>query len=693
MKKLKRILAGAFATVAMLALAGFASCAKEQPAGDSSSSESEAPEIIDPSCTDKEKGHAFDEKTGLCIRCEKDLITVSPALAENQTFPTVTPCTHIGGCGCEFKGKGTQNDRVEIVEGCYTLTVGDRGETWYSFSVKSAGQYVFHSVDGTNDVEVARYSAMPGLPLLNPEGVDALNVDEDFYSYVNCSTAEFGEDGKHWRATYCLTGKAGAQVKVRLVRFADPAWMAKNIVTKVSAEQLTEKAEDVTEDGKVLTEVSYDERYYFDRTDGYYHTASGEIIYAAIDCEAPRLFGESESGQTKKKFTTILRGNHGALDIQTGTADNGDILIDRYIPFMMNWTNDDATWSDRGDETPAANPNKVCYQNYCNSDGVYPVNQELYDFLNLYAQSRGIADDNAYDSEGELTVDKSKLWLAACFYYKLEIPGTLRNPISLTVGENSVDVSSASNLFCIIKEAGTYLLSCEDEGVAIKIGNATSVSAPFEKLEVASRTSFFVYKETAGECQMTITVTKVVEAELTIPTEEVGGVIPTTNDIPLSISAGNLAILTNTYAAGAYTITWTGNPSSVLVNGEEYTQGALIVPTVGMTMRITNDGNETLSTVVTITREEVDTEIELFVGDIPLTISAEKFALAIGSLDAGNYTLNWTDGVDITVLVNGAVYTEGAVLVFTDEYTDVVVQIINNAATDVDLTLTLASAL
>ncbi len=490
MNKFKRITAAFLAVLTIGSFAPLGGCGGDPD--DSSSSSVPLTEC------DK-KGHEYSEKTGLCVRCNK--APEIPPIAQNQKFPLVEPCTHDGGgfCPeCDYQGSGeNEYDRVELFEDCYTVEIGNKGVLWLSFSVKKAGQYLLQSVDGDNGVQVTSHAANE--QYVNPKGIDAIKKDNNFYSYVNCGEGYFNAQ---WRATYCFKAPKGTQVKIRFIRIDEPAWEPKSVHTFVYANELSEKAQNMPDD-KELTEVPFDSDYFFDATSGYYRMGTqanpGEIIYVAIDRAAPRLFGETTDGEETMKFTNLLKTSGTALNLNNGVTENGDYSILCYTPFIMNWVNENDSWGSRPGSTatePEGDPNKVCYQNFCNDDGVYPVNNELFQFLNLY-----VLENSPMDREG---VAADALWLAPCYYYAQSKDGTESNPKVLLTGSNSITLTDPASYY-VIEGTGSYTLSCTVDGVKyIADGSIVDLT----EITVAGGKVFRLRDAEYENVTITVTVTK-----------------------------------------------------------------------------------------------------------------------------------------------------------------------------------------
>ena len=155
----------------------------------------------------------------------------------------------------------------------------------------------------------------------------------------------------------------------------------------------------------------------------------GATIFAAITKTAPRMLLD-------KAFTQIqYEGDN--LSLPFGTTADGDYLMKDYCPFIMN----DAAYG--GTEKS--------YQNYVNSDGMYPVNEELFTFLNLYVNKNKPMDipDEIWDNKRE------NAWLAPCYYYANLTPGTEAFPIETSVGTVTGTTFAGDLLYYNIKHSPT----------------------------------------------------------------------------------------------------------------------------------------------------------------------------------------------------------------------------------------------
>jgi hypothetical protein len=160
--------------------------------------------------------------------------------------------------------------------------------------------------------------------------------------------------------------------------------------------------------------------------------------------------------------------------------ENGDYLINNYVDFIMN---------NGGSETATPDLTANCYQNAVNADGLYPVNQELYDFLALYAERNNPVG----------VVDENKFWLAPCYYYTEVILGSRDFPHTLTtLGNQTVPVGEYSTVYYNVKWAAT---TNPDTGLEIKQGDYTLVCNTPNAVVFFDGTNYFV--NDLGEVRIT----------------------------------------------------------------------------------------------------------------------------------------------------------------------------------------------
>ncbi len=419
---------------------------------------------------------ACNPETSSNSSSENSSVSSSDSSSSNESEEKyIYPTENFTAWATPLSGDGGEYSRFECVEGYYQIQVPASGKVFYSFSVRSEGQYALYSLDSAAGVTVTRYDATTDYINYDGEEADVLE-DDTFYSRVNCSLKHFNAQ---WRATYAFEAETATTVNVRFVWIAEPLPEPETIVTDVSAKQIAGVAKN-GEAGKTAIPVPYTSEYFFDEDcelaftpigggepvykKGFYRLGTpqnkGEIIYVAITSVPERMFD--------KTFATIqYDGNN--LTLQTGTAENGDYLLNNYVDFIMN--NGGLVDNANGGVPVEGNPNKLCYQNVTNKDGMFPVNAELFEFLNFYVKKNTppMIDES---------VSPAAYWLAPCYYYAEVDEGTKGYPFALQTGETSVVVPENRYVYCSIEETGYYVLSCDTVGASVAI-NGVAYHAPF----------------------------------------------------------------------------------------------------------------------------------------------------------------------------------------------------------------------
>ena len=432
----------------------------------------------------------------------------SSSSAEEEKY--VYPADNFKDWATPLSGDGSDYNRYECVEGYYQIELPANREVFYSFAVRSEGQYALYSLDGANGVTVTRYDAHSHYIPTDDNGryvgeqADATEGD-NFYSRVNCSTKHFNTQ---WRATYGFKSTSATTVKVRFVWFDEALPDPQTIETKITAKEIVGVAAD-GETGKTAIVVPYTSDYFYDADcelaftpigggepvykKGFYRLGTpekkGEIIYVAITSVPERMFD--------KTFATIqYDGNN--LTLQTGTAANGDYLVNNYVDFIMS--NGGEVDNANGGIPVEGDPTKLCYENVTNKDGLYPVNRELFEFLQYYVQK------NSVPSIDE-SVAKSAYWLAPCYYYAAVETGSKNHPLPLQTGDTQIEIEENGYTYCAIADNGTFTLSCNTVGASAAI-NGVRHDAPFSiTVEKAAVEEILVGFPSATPASGTLTLT------------------------------------------------------------------------------------------------------------------------------------------------------------------------------------------
>ncbi len=350
---------------------------------------------------------------------------------------------------------GSAYNRYEGEEGEYLIELSAGKTNYYSFSVNRTGTYALTTLEVKTGFSITRVDANEHYVNETETYPATLQTDNTWISEAVCPASYTENDISYWRATYKITSNVNGVVAVKFSRIGDAPREPETIITPVTAQEIVGKAQNPseTDEAKEVPWLStdnpsyfYDEDYemtFYDLETGEERTARGfyrygeesnvnaPVIWVAITKTPPRYF-EGDS------FSTISASN---LVLQTGTdPETGNYLLNNYVDFIMN--NGGRVDQITGEPEPG-DEDMLCYMNAVNNDGLYPVNQELFDFLQYYVKKNPpiVGDD--------VNIEKADFWLAPCYYYEARIPGSEGYPIVLTESETSVSVGMTNTYYKI----------------------------------------------------------------------------------------------------------------------------------------------------------------------------------------------------------------------------------------------------
>lgn len=321
---------------------------------------------------------------------------------------------------------------------------------WIQFSIPEPGQYALISKSNPNDLTIFRYDA--SAHYVNPKAWEGgILADGNFISTVSVNEKYFNEQ---WLTVCCIKGTApGQTVDFTIVRIDEPAWAPTTIYEQITAKDIDGVKAPEGAVGTKPAEVPYEtDGIYFDEDKGYYCMPDGSTIFVAITKKAARQFG---GGNTA--FSDLLNaGSESNFIIHTSTLPNGNPLVKVYTTMFL------------------ANPygegyNENSYEAQVNSDGLYPVTKELYEFLKLHA-------NHARPATAPSAEYADNAWLAACYYYKAMDLGSQEYPLEITeAGTYTIQQydADADYYFTVKLNAGalsTYKISINTYNVRLYIG-------------------------------------------------------------------------------------------------------------------------------------------------------------------------------------------------------------------------------
>lgn len=390
-------------------------------------------------------------------------------------------------------GDGSEYNRFECREGYYELEIPSNDGIWLSFAISQPGQYALYSVNGANGCSIERYHASAHWVNGTPTYTAITLGDGNIYTSFSCPDKEFS---KYWRATYKLIGAQGKTVTLRFVRIAELAWQPDVYEEIVTAKEIDGKAQDGAA-GTVVTEVPLTTNVLYNSTTGFYEMPTGETVYVAITAAASRLLGEGTNF-----ISTLETAN--PFSLSNGTTEEGDYYVKNYAFFITNYQygieNGRSYFLTDDEFNYISNPSAICYQNFVNKDGYYPLTEELKAFLQHYVRIHPPVSQTAESPD-------ENAWLAACYYYEEQTLGTENNPQVLLEGDNEVSLKQGENYSATITATGTYTLTCTDPDVTIQINGTNYTGEGYHEVELNGETYILIWCDSADKTTV-ITFTK-----------------------------------------------------------------------------------------------------------------------------------------------------------------------------------------
>lgn len=305
-------------------------------------------------------------------------------------------------------GDGTNYDSYIIGEGVYKATISSAEEvSYFGFKPYRPGKYKIES--WTDKVELINASLgyygnnnsfVPDTPLATD---DDSGINDNFSYNFNIAIDEFintGEVDKEGNVIYekdengnyvpgglYVFGLSANVKRTKSFNFAI-TYEGEYVREEVKIEEVKVKAElskypDAKEDD-VYKEMPLDGTIdaFYSETDGFYHAKSidGPILLAKISEPCPYM------DKAFSKVNEETGANEGIVSVTGIVLDNGK---KDYTNFVQE------------------------YEEYCNSDGVYGVNQELKTFLEYYY----LSIEQWLSSTSQTVVDPESGWMFACGFY------------------------------------------------------------------------------------------------------------------------------------------------------------------------------------------------------------------------------------------------------------------------------------
>lgn len=346
---------------------------------------------------------------------------------------------------------------------------------------------------------------------------------------------------------YCLAfiSDTNCEVTISVERIGDvPTWSDVQVTAKLPANA----AKEDEHEGRII-DVPLNSTIVKD-ANGLYHkdNVNGPIIYVQL------LKGTRANEMAMRDLTSYTVGE--GSDASTRSAFNN------YVTEEF----DEATNSGVRIHTDYTDVVKS-YSSFANSDGLYPVNDQIKTILETFCKS--FSGWNRYDN----------YWVAACSYYGPVADGTQNAPYDLVTGTNTLNLNGKTYVSFKAGATGYYGFSSSNGTVAIS--NAINVDGAYY-VNVANNQEIVFAITGNGEATVTVTAiasNKIIECYYedpnivgtdSTPVTIIGSGVYQVN-INHDMSNGNRVAVNITalpLADGEYTVTIYGSNTAEVLNAE-----------------------------------------------------------------------------------------------------------------------------
>lgn len=304
------------------------------------------------------------------------------------------------------KGSGDEYDAYQLQEGVYSVTLSGKTEIFYAFQPSKAGTYRIYSV-GKADVAMQAYQGSDSF-LHSPTLYDDRSAtDKNFVGNVQVSPSDLtGSDGsanadfrKYFSVAYAdKATDLSISGCILCIDYVSEEYSPDAIVETITLSKADEALYD--ENGNVvpygaqsgtLTPAQYNAEFVYNEADRYYHIGSKNGPVALM------MFTKTPERLLDQPFNKIANpdpndpadnANPATLHLTFTDPETGKITVKEYNKLI----------------------NEI-YPSAVNEDGVYPLTQEMYEFLYQFV----VVAQNDINVQN---VPKELRWKAPCYYYE-----------------------------------------------------------------------------------------------------------------------------------------------------------------------------------------------------------------------------------------------------------------------------------
>ena len=323
------------------------------------------------------------------------------AIPTSYTYLTFSP--YVAPETVEITDNNEAEARAEIQRRINNATKIARGQYKISVSATKGTPILYHFV-ATDSYAITKENGVPS-DFYIASGKAPSGEDENKYTGENSIIFNLSSDIVRGNIILGVYSDYKCEVTVTVERLGDSIETEYNTIFVDTTEELSAWTNPNSQEQLTLMPLDGSVETFYNESDGYYHVNNVNGPYLLVN------FNKVIERSSSISIAEILTKNDSVKDV---------IKNSEYSYTIYDYSNFIRTYS----------------QN-CNSDGVYRVNQELYDFLQIYA-----AKTLNY------SILKDKAWLNPCQFYSpvnglpLSGEGTESSPYKLIFGTNTVDMTS-----------------------------------------------------------------------------------------------------------------------------------------------------------------------------------------------------------------------------------------------------------
>lgn len=372
---------------------------------------------------------------------------------------------------------------------------------------------------------------------------------------------EFQGDTKK-AATYSVEALGGEEMAIVHLQ-GDPVSGIRNMNDPSFEWKTGDKAYEFLHDDSVLQQSSGKSWFEVRLCDAEKATANGYLVLKKVGDYTPEKGPETESVLPEKQpdlfadqegvwtdapldgSLTVVLGADGFYHVGEETGPYLCVTINRtvrgYDVSFQGMYESGQSFTDTDGKTYSKDyyPLLSAYLEKANKDGVYALNEELKEFLNVFLKN-GTAKSWLEEQLGELPAGEE--WLFACGYYAAEMEGDNEQCSLVFDAQNEIDLPAGKTVLCTLMSMAsvTAKISANAENVTMKWYGADPsgepVTVPPEdgllaaEFELEGRTFYYVAFENTGKTDLKLSVSltgteKIEEGTIDnpIPMEELEG--------------------------------------------------------------------------------------------------------------------------------------------------------------------------